>query len=360
MKNLDKMLLMMKNKKIVLWSLISLVVVLLIAIGIYTSVELKKNFGRGVYRNGPKATTYFYDHYSNEYKRTRVSFVSGKNTLQGFIYGQENTKGLIVFAHGIGSGHETYISVILGMVDRGWRVFTYDATGCAESEGKGTKGLPQSALDLDKALSYVENDPELSKLPVFVMGHSWGGYASAAVLNFDHDIKAVYSMSGYYKPLPQLSETAEDMLGSFEKVVRPFMAISNFMGFGKYAGLSAVKGINKKNIPVLISHGTEDEVIGFNTSSIISQKEKIKNPKVEYFIFDKKNQNGHNSFLDSDRKIEYKAEIQEKLNILKSQYDNEIPENVQIEWIQKLDKTILSEVNDEVLNLADGFFTKEL
>ena len=48
------------------------------------------------------------------------------------------------------------------MVDHGWRVLAYDATGSCESEGEGTVGLVQSALDLDAALTYVENNASLS------------------------------------------------------------------------------------------------------------------------------------------------------------------------------------------------------
>ena len=58
-------------------------------------------------------------------------------------------------------------------------------------------GMAQSAIDLDAALTYIESNDELNGLPVLLYGHSWGGYAAAAVLGSDHDIKASVSISGY-------------------------------------------------------------------------------------------------------------------------------------------------------------------
>lgn len=42
--------------------------------------------------------------------------MSGENTLRGYIYGENNDKGLIVVSHGIGGGHEGYINEIVWFV----------------------------------------------------------------------------------------------------------------------------------------------------------------------------------------------------------------------------------------------------
>ena len=81
------------------------------------------------------------------------------------------------------------------------------------SEGSGTRGLPQSALDLDAALDYIESDESLNSFPVFLMGHSWGGYAVTAVLNFDHEIAGSVSVAGYNDPMTMISEFADGMMG---------------------------------------------------------------------------------------------------------------------------------------------------
>ena len=139
-----------------------LILLFIIAL-IITHLIMRTNFGRGEYPTYPVAD-YFYEHYKDAYPRRNVSFASGKNRLQGYIYGENNTKGLLVFAHGINSGHESYMQEIVWMLKHGWRVFAYDATGSCTSEGWGTTGLIQSALDLHAALSYVESDETLNLL----------------------------------------------------------------------------------------------------------------------------------------------------------------------------------------------------
>ena len=47
--------------------------------------------------------------------------------------------------------------------------------------------------------------------------------------------------------------------------------------------MTAVNGINKSDVPVLIIHGKSDDVVAYDRDSIIAQKAKITNEKVEYY-----------------------------------------------------------------------------
>lgn len=257
-------------------------VLLFAAATIVVSVNMNEQFGRGDYTPQQFTHNYYYEHYENDYPRVNVSFTSCENMLQGYIYGAENDKALLVFAHGIGSGHESYMKSLLWFVDNGWRVFAYDATGSGSSGGAGTKGLQQSALDLDAALDYIEADPELSALPRFLMGHSWGGYAVTAVLNFGHEVDGVASVSGYAEPVEMIYEFASGVVGDFRPLIYPSICLYNKLLFGEYAGLSAVDGINSTDAPVLVIHGTEDETIGYEESAIMHKRELITDPNAEF------------------------------------------------------------------------------
>ena len=67
-----------------------------------------------------------YNEFKNEYPRSNVSFLSGKNKLAGYIYGEENNKGLIVLAHGLGGGSDSYLPQIMFFIDNGYKLFAYD------------------------------------------------------------------------------------------------------------------------------------------------------------------------------------------------------------------------------------------
>ncbi|MBP5579702.1 MAG: alpha/beta fold hydrolase [Ruminococcus sp.] len=326
---------------------------------IITANEMKKNFGRGEYPDKNLTATWFYDHYENDYPREEVSFRSGDNTLKGFLYGMGGKKGLIVFAHGIGSGHEFYLGLITRLVDLDWSVFAYDCTGSGYSDGEGTKGLAQSLIDLDKALSFTESDSRTKDMDKYVLGHSWGGYAAAAVLNFDHDIKACISMSGYNTPFAELAENCDGSYGMAAKLLYPLVWTYNKVTFGKNSSWSAVDGINKSGIPVLVIHGDNDDVIKYNGASIIAQRDRITNPKAEFYTFSEEKRNGHNSYFNTTEYTEYKENtiipVQDELN---TKYNNDVPYDERVKFYKSIDGELYNGFNPEVISLINSFFEK--
>ncbi len=344
-----------KNKLKIALIIIIITVMIIFSAGMaITSYLMGQNFSRGDYGDPRYMTDYYYEHYSGDYPRTEVSFKSGGNELKGFIYGGNNDIGLLVFAHGIGGGHEDYMKTLIWFVDKGWRVFGYDATGSGHSEGSGTRGLPQSALDLDAALDYIESDESLNSFPVFLMGHSWGGYAVTAVLNFDHEIAGSVSVAGYNDPMTMISEFADGMMGD-SSAAYPFMWIYNKVLFWNYSDLSAVDGINSCDVPVMIIHGTQDGTIGYDRSSIIAQRDKITNPNVQYLTLDEM----HSSMFQSKDSIVYSDELNKEYKSLYEQY-GEIPDNVKEEFYASADKDRLNKPNEEFLEQIEKFYVEIL
>jgi pimeloyl-ACP methyl ester carboxylesterase len=226
-----------------------------------------------------------------------VEFSSGKNRLQGYVYGPEKARALVVIAHGLGGRAASYSSEALWFVSRGYRVFMYDCTGAAASEGKGTIGTAQSAIDLAAALEYIKTDDNLKVLPVLLYGHSWGGYAVAAVLAKGYDITASVSISGYNNPNGVAYEQAKKIMGPLATLEYPFFVLENFFRFGKEASVSSLKAINTSGKPILIIHGSADKEILFDGSAIIAQKNEITNPAAEYLVRSAEGQNGHNDLF---------------------------------------------------------------
>ena len=220
-------------------------------------------------------------------------FYSGQNRLTGYMFGTENDLGLIVISHGLGGGAASYLEEINFFVANGWRVFAFDKTGSHNSEGRGTRGLPQSALDLNASLDYITS-LELG-LPIVLYGHSWGGFAVTAILNFDHNIKAVVSLAGFAEPMSMLHESARAMLGALGDIAYPFIWIYQQILFGEYANLSAIDGINNGNVPVKIIHGNTDDVISYDGTGIIAYQNEITNPNATFILKYHPNFSGHNN-----------------------------------------------------------------
>lgn len=292
------------------------------------------------------------------YDRTVVEFESGKNTLTGYIYGGENTKGLVVIAHGLGGGAESYLAETLYFVDNGWRVFSYDCTGSYASEGKGTMGLPQSVIDLDAALTYIESSGTLKDLPVMLYGHSWGGYAVTAILNYDHTITAVASIAGFNSPMELLIEQAVSMMGFFAYIEYPYEWAYQTLLFGSTARITAVDGINNADTAVMIIHGDGDEEISYTGAGIISHQEEITNPNVVYKTCSTINHNGHNDLFESEAARVYNNEMNEVYKVLYDSYNGSIPDEAKTEYYAGVDKFQTSELDAEFMKEINDFFEK--
>ena len=292
--------------------------------------------------------------------RTAVNFESGENTLRGYIYGAENTKGLVVISHGLGFDAEHYLPEVLFFVDHGWRVLSFDNTGTHESEGSSTIGLPQSVKDLDAALTFVENDKGLNGLPVMLYGHSWGGYAVTAILNSNHPVAASASISGFNSPDELLLEGAKSTIGILANIEYPFLWAYQSILFGSTARLTAVDGINRSHTPVMIIHGSADKDILYNGASIIAHRSLITNPDVVYKTCSTENHNGHNDLLMSEAAIQYKNEKNQEYKVLFEKYGGNIPDDVKAAYYAGVDKFQTSERDVNFMKEINGFFEKQL
>lgn len=340
--------------KIILW-------IVLIAFVVFSAVSLTvvyivygDNFSRAEMKKYTASLRY--EDIKDMYSRRDVEFMSGKNKLCGWVYGEDNDKGMVVISHGIGGGGEGYTAEILAFLEAGYRVFSFDNTGSWHSEGKGTMGLAQSVLDLDAALTYIESSNVAEGLPVLLYGHSWGGYAVASIFHFGHDITASVSVAGYNTPGEMLLDQAVEMMGGFGYVEYPYIMLYNVFLFGNKANLSASEALNKTEVPVLIIHGTEDEMVPFDSVGIIAHRDEITNKNVQYKVIDEAGHAGHNNIFNSDESIEYGDVLSAEYNAVKESYGGEIPENVESEWYLGVDKFLASELNPDFIGSVLEFF----
>ncbi len=354
---LTKMFRKRKALKIIYISIVAVLFIFVVGSFVFSKAFYDGNFQRSTQ---PKYTGLF--HYSDisGYPRTVVKFNSGKNLLTGYIYGEENQKGLVVISHGLGYGADDYLAQTMYFVDHGWRVFAFDNTGVYQSQGQSEKGLPQSALDLDAALTYIEGNPDLNNLPVMLFGHSWGGYAVAAVLNFNHRVDAVVSIAGFNSPNELLREQAKAQMGLLGYIEYHFLVKYQSWLFGDDADLSAVNGINKTDTPVMIIHGTADKSISYTGASIISHRNVITNPNVVYETISAENHNGHKTMFRSDAAIAYINNLNKEFQELLDQYNGNIPDDAYAQFYERLNKFQVNELDENFMNDINVFFETNL
>ena len=307
------------------------------------------------YSYDPYVATARYEDYK-DLNRREVEFYSGKNKLHGYVYG-ENNKRMIVFSHGIWSGHEDYMAFLKWFIDRGYAVFAYDYTGYNKSQGSNARGLSQSMIDLDNALTFIEHDSKLKEHDLFLMGHSWGAYATASVLRYKHNVKAAVSLSGFNNPEEISLDVTEKTLGKATYLLTPFLKLNQYRLFKDNGNVNAVDSINSTNIPVLIVHANEDKFIKFDKTSIIAKKDQITNKNVQYYVVTQKYINDHSSYVnDAPSALEVKRIAKERKK-LESKCPNGKASDKQLRaFYSKLDKSKANQPNVELCERIDKFF----
>jgi uncharacterized protein len=301
-----------------------------------------------------------YEDLEVQYPRSLVSFESGNNRLQGYVYGLDQEQGLVVVAHGIGGGADSYLSQITYFVDQGWRVFAYDATGSFDSEGKTTKGFPQALIDLDAALTYINTQEEFADLPMLLFGHSWGGYAVANLLHYDYEIAGVATVSGANSPIEMIIEQGRRMMGGFINIQYPYLWLYQRILFGETASLNAVDAINGSDVPVLIVHGTEDEFVAYEGSSIISNRISMTKPNVRTLSLSEPGRNGHNNLFRSDAGMDYIDEINLEYRKLYDFYEQNIPYEIKQDFYSQVDRSLAQDINRELMDEIHVFFMESI
>ena len=301
-----------------------------------------------------------YEDVKDHYTRAVLEFPSNHNQLKGYLYGENNNKGLLVIVHGLGGGAESYLAETLYFVDQGWRVFSFDCTGSFGSEGSGIGGLSQALLDLRSALDYIKKEEDLKQLPLMLYGHSMGGYAVTSVLNYDNDIDAVVSVSGFNTPLQAMVERSSQYIGILAYLEYPFLWCYQALMYGDMAFVEAIDGINRSDIPVMIIHGEKDQSVTYDGSGIIAYKDRITNPKVVYKTCTTPYRNDHKNLCITESAYQYRKEIKEGYQKLSSQYHHKVPKDIKASYYAAIDAWKASELDLAFMSSINRFFEETL
>ncbi len=288
-----------------------------------------------------------------------IEFKSNKGqTLRGNIYTYKDIKeykGLIIFVHGMGGGHLSYTTEINTFAKAGFIVMGYDNTGTCSSEGKNLKGFFQSVIDLKHALEFVEQNKDLNKYPIELVGHSWGAYTVCQVLQFNHDIKAIVAMSGPNDCAKLICDTMKNETKINFSFLKPFITIVNFLTFGKNGIKNTTSVLKNTKTPVLLLHGEVDKTASLENSPI-SNKEIQGNSNIKTIVYEGR---FHNVYQTKESE-EYLNTIFGSLSKINKEYKGKPPIDKIDEIYKNIDYKKITEEDLEVINTIIRFLEEKI
>ena len=180
------------------------------------------------------------------------------HTLQGYLYSYQNPiEGrLIVFDHGFGGGHLTYMKEIEKLCAHGYRVFAYDHTGCMESGGESPGGLAQSLCDLNDCITAIKADKHFDGLELSVMGHSWGAFSTLNIAALHPEISHIVAMCGFVSVAEMIKTFFAGPLAPYRRAVLALERASN----PRFSEFNAVESLKNSNVKALLIYSEDDQL----------------------------------------------------------------------------------------------------
>ena len=229
--------------------------------------------------------------------------------LRGYIYSYDNPAEdrLIIFDHGLGGGHRSYMKEIELLCRHGWRVFSYDHTGCMESEGEGTNGLSQSLSDLNDCISFIKADERFAGCTLSVVGHSWGAFAAMNICALHPDVTHIVAMCGFVTVEKMVESFFGGMLKGYRRPVMRLERETNPV----YVNYNSAESLSNTDAKVLLIYSDNDplcrrELHYDALRSALAEKENV--------TFLLEHSKGHNPNYTVDA-VSYLAEYTDELKL---------------------------------------------
>ena len=223
---------------------------------------IEKFYRKMLYTRADDTGTAFYfsaDDFNGLNKKAHTVPSSDGHTLQGYFYFYDNPikNRLIVFEHGMGSGHRGYMREIEMLCRHGYLVFSYDHTGCMESGGETTGGFVQSLKDCNDVISNLKTVSELKGYEISVIGHSWGGFSTLNICALHPEIKSIVAMSGFVSVKDILGQFFSGPLSPFFNRIYRKEADAN----PDFINYSAINSLRNSDATALIIHSDDDKTV---------------------------------------------------------------------------------------------------
>jgi len=267
---------------------------------------------------------------------------SGGYPLSGRFYEYDGAiEGrVVVFEHGMGPGHRAYMREIELLASHGYRVFTYDHSGCAESGGEGCGGFGRSLCDLTDCMRALLADPALEGVTFSVIGHSWGGYSTMNIGTLSDRITHLVAMSGFASVERMVKQQFSGLMTPSRSLILDMERRANPNTFS----VDGAQSLKETKAKVLLIHSPDDPLVSYRRHFKYLMRQLEGQENVSFLTVPK---GKHNPSYTLDA-IAYKDRFLRELGKLNSRPTTEAEQDA---FRESWDWMRMTEQSDEVWNL---------
>ena len=189
---------------------------------------------------------------------------ANRKILRGWwIPAGEQAPALAVI-HGWGGNAAVMLPLVDALHRAGYALLLFSARNHGASDDDTFSSLPRFAEDLEHAVDWLRARPEVDARRIGLLGHSVGAGAALLVAARRHDVAAVVSLSAFAHPAGMMRR----WLRWKGIPYRPFgwyvLAYVQHVIGHRFDDIAPLRTIADVACPVLLVHGTEDDIVPVN------------------------------------------------------------------------------------------------
>jgi uncharacterized protein len=186
--------------------------------------------------------------------RLRGWFLPAPGTAVG------GARPFVVVMHGWASAAEDLLPAAPAVVGAGLSMLFLDARGHGRSDPAEFMSMPRFAEDLEAAVAWLRERPDVDPDRIALVGHSVGAGAALLTASRDPRVAAVVSIASMAHPREMIGRSFRRYRAPGPLVRASLRTIERTIGhaFDDFAPIHTIAGIDR---PVLVLHGLDDPTV---------------------------------------------------------------------------------------------------
>ena len=277
-------------------------------------------------------------------KQESFSFNNSKGIeIHCFYYFYDNYQKdkIVLFCHGLGPGHVSYLADIDALARRGYKVLTLDYRGCGESKGPYLGSLSAPTRDVMDLLNYLKLDQQ-----IILIGHSLGGFTALKVASLRKDISKVVVFAPIVTIRPMVYSAAKS------KFITHFVLRYENKVEKEYDSIDLPKYLGNTEDNILFMQSSDDPIVPYESSLKVAEEKH--NPHIQIVKFDKR---GHNPNY-TDEAVRYMREVFDEYYRLMAQKKMETDED-KIAFFKDKSLEKMTEQDEAVFDKIKSFIEQQ-
>jgi dipeptidyl aminopeptidase/acylaminoacyl peptidase len=231
------------------------------------------------------------------WREVRITTVRGKTLFGWFIPAGDHAPALAV-VHGWGGNAEMMLPLAKPLHAAGYALLFFDARSHGRSDGDSFASLPRFAEDLEHAVDWLRNQAEVDTRRIAVVGHSVGAGAALLLASRRQELLAVVSLAAFAHPAAMMRRwLASNRIPYWPLGAYVLAYVQHVIGY-RFDDIAPCHTIRNVNCPVLLAHGTEDEMVPASEAQEIYVNRRT--DQVELLLMP----GSHDEYSDMERHIE--------------------------------------------------------